>query len=72
MDTALRAATPANSNVESEPLDGWRDHCLQMAASTEALANWCEDAEMMNAYLDLARMWETKAAGQPAGRAALR
>lgn len=66
MDAALRPATPpANSNDAPELPDGWRDHCLQMAHSTEALAQWCEDAEMMHAYLQLAAKWKTKAESRP-------
>jgi len=72
MDSALRPATPANSNLEPELQDAWRDHCLQMAYSTETLAHWCDDAEMMSAYLDLAALWKMKALGpqtsRPGGR----
>lgn len=45
-----------------EPPDPWREHCLQMAYSTEALAEWCDDAEMTRAYRDLAAKWKTRAA----------
>lgn len=68
MDTALRPAIAANSNAP-EPQDAWREHCLQMAYSTEALAQWCDEAEMMGAYLDLAAKWKAKADGPQAGGA---
>ncbi|HKR89186.1 MAG TPA: hypothetical protein VJS38_13525 [Phenylobacterium sp.] len=61
MDTALRPVTPANANEPPEPQAAWREHCLQMAYSTEALAHWCDEAEMMNAYLELAAKWKAKA-----------
>lgn len=70
MDTALRPAIPANSNAP-EPLDAWRDHCLQMAYSTEALAQWCDDSEMMEVYLDLAARWKAKADRPQPGCSAL-
>jgi hypothetical protein len=62
MDTALRPASPANTNVAPEASDPWREHCLQMAYSTEALAEWCDDAEMSRAYRDLAAKWKVRAA----------
>jgi hypothetical protein len=62
MNTALRPTQPANTNVAPEADDPWREHCLQMAYSTEAMADWCDDAEMSSAYLALAAKWKTRAA----------
>jgi hypothetical protein len=72
MDSAAPHTAAANSNVEPEADKAWRDHCLQMAPSTEALAHWCDDAGVMNAYLELARKWEAKAASPQTGSAAPR
>lgn len=63
MDTAaLHPAPPANANDTPELQDSWRDHCLRMAHSTEALAKWCDEPEMLDAYLSLAAQWKAKAA----------
>jgi hypothetical protein len=35
----------------------WCAHCLRMAEATHALADWCEDLEMMGAYVALAAKW---------------
>lgn len=35
----------------------WEAHCLRMAEATHAIADWCEDPEMMGAYLELAARW---------------
>ena len=35
----------------------WTAHCHRMAEATYAIADWCEDAEMMAAYLELAAEW---------------
>ena len=41
----------------------WVAHCQRMAEATYAIADWCEDLEMMRAYLDLAAKW-TRLAGR--------
>lgn len=43
----------------------WRAHCHRMAEATHALADWCESAEMMRAYLDLAARWLALAEEDP-------
>lgn len=35
----------------------WNSHCRRMAEATYALADWCEDPEMMSLYVDLAARW---------------
>jgi hypothetical protein len=72
MDPAARAATPpANSNDAPQMQAAWRDHCLQMAHATEALAHWCDEAEMAAAYLRLAATWKARAAEPRTDRLAL-
>ena len=45
----------------------WVAHCHRMAEATYAIADWCEDAEMMGAYLALAAKWvKIASAGPPA------
>jgi hypothetical protein len=43
------------------------EHCLAMARATYAIADWCEDPDMLARYIDLAARWlrlaETTAAG---------
>jgi hypothetical protein len=43
----------------------WHAHCHRMAEATYAIADWCEDPDMMRAYLDLAAKW-TRMAGRGA------
>ena len=45
----------------------WCAHCLRMAEATHALADWCEDVEMMGAYVALAAKWINMSSG-PAPR----
>lgn len=35
----------------------WEAHCYRMAEATHAIADWCEDPDMMGAYLELAAKW---------------
>lgn len=35
----------------------WAAHCHRMAEATHAIADWCEDRQMMAAYLELAARW---------------
>jgi hypothetical protein len=42
---------------ENERQRRWVAHCRRMAEATYALADWCEDAAMLAAYLDLAARW---------------
>ena len=35
----------------------WEAHCHRMAETTYAIAHWCEDQEMMEAYIKLAAQW---------------
>ncbi len=35
----------------------WRAHCLQMAEARYALADDCDDLEMLRAYVDEAARW---------------
>lgn len=35
----------------------WRAHCERMAEATYAIADWCEDPEMMQAYIGLGARW---------------
>lgn len=53
----------------------WAAHCHRMAEATYAIADWCEDTEMMAAYLALAAQWVQIAAKGPppgGGRSGLR
>ena len=43
----------------------WVAHCHRMAEATYAIADWCEDAQMMGAYLALAAKWVQMAAEGP-------
>jgi hypothetical protein len=51
-------------DLEGERQRRWTAHCLRMAEATHTLADWCEDPEMMGAYLDLAARW-LRMADQP-------
>lgn len=42
---------------EEERKHLWRAHCHRMAEATYAIADWCEDREMMDAYVKLAAKW---------------
>jgi hypothetical protein len=53
---------------EDERRRRWSAHCHRMAEATYALADWCEDAEMLAAYLDLAARW-IRMAEEPPRRA---
>ena len=44
----------------------WRAHCQRMAEATYALADWCEDPDMMRLYIDLAGKWLVMAQAPPA------
>ena len=35
----------------------WAAHCHQMAEATYAVADWCEEPEMIRGYLALAAQW---------------
>jgi hypothetical protein len=43
----------------------WCAHCLRMAEATHALADWCEDVEMMGAYVALAAKWINLSSAPP-------
>ncbi|MDB5448728.1 MAG: hypothetical protein JWQ97_4045 [Phenylobacterium sp.] len=43
----------------------WSAHCHRMAEDTYALADWCEDLDMMEAYVELAAKWVIMAEGPP-------
>ena len=45
----------------------WSAHCHRMAEATYALADWCEDLDMMEAYVQLAAKWVVMADGPPMG-----
>jgi len=42
----------------------WRAHCFRMAEATQAVADWCEDLDMLRAYIELAARW-VKMANEP-------
>lgn len=44
----------------------WRSRCYGMAQATYALADLCEDPEMMQGYMDLAARWVLMADDPPA------
>lgn len=48
----------------------WSAHCHRMAEATRAIADWCDDPEMMNAYEALAARWTERAQTPPAFRRA--
>jgi hypothetical protein len=37
--------------------DGWRAHCHEMARAAHAIADRCEDSDMLAAYVALAARW---------------
>jgi hypothetical protein len=43
----------------------WEAHCHRMAEATHAIADWCEDLDMMGAYLELAARWLRMADSPP-------
>jgi hypothetical protein len=45
--------------------DVWKTHCRHMAEATHALADWCDDVEMLRAYLELAAAWIRMGDGPP-------
>lgn len=53
--------------MDTERMQRWTAHCHRMAEATYAIADWCEDTEMMGAYLALAARWlQIAAEGPPA------
>ena len=46
----------------------WKQHCHHMAEATHAIADWCDDPEMLGAYLSLAAKWLEAADKPPAVR----
>lgn len=48
----------------------WKAHCLHMAEATHAIADWCDDPEMLHGYLALAAKWLAAAERPPASGAA--
>lgn len=49
----------------------WIAHCHRMAEASYALADWCEDADMMANYIKLGGLWiELAASTPPASRVA--
>jgi len=54
--------------LDDERQRRWVLHCERMAEATHALADWCEDADMLATYLELAAKWMRMAAeGSPSG-----
>lgn len=51
--------------MDGEQQRRWTAHCHRMAEATQAVADWCEDREMMGAYLDLAARWINMASQPP-------
>lgn len=45
--------------------DVWKAHCQHMAGATFAIADWCEDPEMLRDYLALAAKWISLSDGPP-------
>ncbi len=43
--------------IEDERQRRWTAHCHRMADATQAIADWCEDVEMMRTYIELAAKW---------------
>lgn len=43
--------------MDDERQRSWCAHCLRMAEATHALADWCDDPEMIRGYIDLAARW---------------
>jgi hypothetical protein len=43
----------------------WAAHCHRLAEMTYAIADWCEDPEMMSAYVALGARWIALAADGP-------
>ena len=52
--------------MDDERQAGWRTHCLRMAEATHALADCCEDRQMIGAYIALAARWINMSAEPPA------
>lgn len=57
--------------MNSDPLEAarrrrWAAHCHGMAEATHALADWCDDPEMIRGYLELAARWIKMAELAPA------
>lgn len=46
----------------------WTAHCRRMAEATYALADWCDEPEMMNAYAGLAARWLEMGEAEPPAR----
>ena len=44
----------------------WVAHCNDMARATQAIADWCEDRDMLEAYVELAARWLRMAETLPA------
>lgn len=60
MTQAICASRPETIHVTDEEEARryrWREHCLRMAEATHAIADWCEEPEMMGAYLALGARW---------------
>jgi hypothetical protein len=43
----------------------WAAYCRQMAEMTYKLADWCDDAELMQAYIALGARWVNRGIDGP-------
>ncbi|CAN7584711.1 hypothetical protein LJR219_004330 [Phenylobacterium sp. LjRoot219] len=53
--------------MDEERRRRWKAHCERMAEATYTIADWCEDPEMIGAYLELAAKWFQLAERGPGG-----
>jgi hypothetical protein len=51
--------------MDDERQASWRTHCLEMAEATHALADRCEDPQMIGGYIALAARWINLSAEPP-------
>ena len=52
--------------MDDERQRSWRAHCLRMAEATHALADECDEPEMIAGYVALAARWINLSAQRPA------
>jgi len=53
--------------MDEERKQRWVAHCHRLAEMTYAIADWCEDPEMMTSYVALGGRWVQIAAEGPKG-----
>jgi hypothetical protein len=54
--------------MDDEQQRRWQAHCARMAEATYAIADWCEDPDMMDAYVALGAQWLQLATKGPPAR----